>query len=364
MCAAVLPGSAQAAPGETAPRELRPIPEPRQDLLEAVEPVAQAGRDAVVEVRNGGVGSALGVVVAAEGLILTKASELGVSVRVALADGRTLDARLVASDPATDLALLRVPAADLRPVVWANGDAGVGRWVVTPGPFGRAASLGVVSSPPRRLAADRLLLGLVLEIAPHPQHRDHPLRVLGVQLGAAEAGLRPGDRLLSIAGRAATSFDSVAQAVADRVEGERVEVAYLRDDQRQTARITLQRDTRIQPGPFETPAPGRLLVSARRSGFPSVLQHDSVLEPWLCGGPLLNLEGQAVGLNIARAGREATYALPAALVRQRLQVLIAASRQAPPQRVLAPQPARDTPPAPAVRENRPTPARQPAAHEG
>ena len=45
-------------------------------------------------------------------------------------------------------------------------------------------------------------------------------------------------------------------------------------------------------------------------GFDEVIEHDTVLPPWLCGGPLLNLDGEAVGINIARASRVATYALP------------------------------------------------------
>ncbi|MEM7683087.1 MAG: S1C family serine protease [Planctomycetota bacterium] len=340
---------ASATPAWT-PANLAPRSESRADLLEGVQPVADARRDTVVEVQTGGVGSALGVVVGSEGIILTKASELGLSVRVALSDGRVLDARVVAVDPATDLALLRAPITGLRPVEWAPGDAPVGRWVVTPGPRGRAASVGIVSSPPRRIASDRLVLGLELEPRPAPAVRAAPadddpsaqtappLRIRAVTLGAAEAGLLPGDRLLSVAGRSAVSLRSVAEALADRVEGERVEVAFLRDGARQTTRVTLRADRRFDPGPLERPAPGRLLVSARRTGFPAVLQHDSVLEPWLCGGPLLDLDGRAVGVNIARAGRASTYALPAALVRQRLQLLIAASAQPPTQRVLAPDP--------------------------
>jgi len=49
--------------------------------------------------------------------------------------------------------------------------------------------------------------------------------------------------------------------------------------------------------------------------FELALQHDTVLQNWQCGGPLVDLDGRAVGLNIARAGRVASYALPAELVR-------------------------------------------------
>ena len=55
-------------------------------------------------------------------------------------------------------------------------------------------------------------------------------------------------------------------------------------------------------------------LSSRRSGFQSVLQHDTVLRPEQCGGPILNTKGQAIGINIARATRVASYALPASVI--------------------------------------------------
>ena len=54
--------------------------------------------------------------------------------------------------------------------------------------------------------------------------------------------------------------------------------------------------------------------NVRLSGFDRVIQHDTVLDPEDCGGPVLDLSGRAVGLNIARAGRVVTYSLPASLV--------------------------------------------------
>jgi serine protease Do len=63
-------------------------------------------------------------------------------------------------------------------------------------------------------------------------------------------------------------------------------------------------------------------ISERRSGFPLAIQHDSVLRPADCGGPVVDIEGQVVGLNIARAGRVESYALPAALVRETVDKLL------------------------------------------
>jgi S1-C subfamily serine protease len=55
-------------------------------------------------------------------------------------------------------------------------------------------------------------------------------------------------------------------------------------------------------------------LSERRNGFPTILQHDQVIAPTDCGGPLVDLDGKAVGINIARAGRVESYAIPTEVV--------------------------------------------------
>jgi serine protease Do len=63
-------------------------------------------------------------------------------------------------------------------------------------------------------------------------------------------------------------------------------------------------------------------VSKRASDFPAVFQHDTVLRPADCGGPLVDLSGKAIGINIARAGRTETYALPADIITPLLEPLM------------------------------------------
>ena len=62
-------------------------------------------------------------------------------------------------------------------------------------------------------------------------------------------------------------------------------------------------------------------LSDRRGGFEAALQHDTVLLPSQCGGPLVDLDGKAVGINVARAGRVESYAIAAAAVQPLLEEL-------------------------------------------
>jgi len=99
-----------------------------------------------------------GVIVdAARGLVLTNHHVIEVAqgaesatVSVTLADGRTLDAEFIGSDPETDVALMRIPAEDLTAVPLADsGTLQVGDFVVAVGnPFGfsQTVTSGIVSA--------------------------------------------------------------------------------------------------------------------------------------------------------------------------------------------------------------------------
>ncbi len=55
-------------------------------------------------------------------------------------------------------------------------------------------------------------------------------------------------------------------------------------------------------------------LSPRRSGYPTILTHDSVVKPSDCGGPLVDLDGNVVGINISRAGRTESWAVPTEVI--------------------------------------------------
>ena len=68
--------------------------------------------------------------------------------------------------------------------------------------------------------------------------------------------------------------------------------------------------------------------NVRLSGFDQVMQHDTVLDPDECGGPLMDTKGNVIGINIARAGRVVSYALPASLILPEMVSMLAEARSA------------------------------------
>ncbi|WP_040613083.1 trypsin-like peptidase domain-containing protein [Oceanicaulis sp. HTCC2633] len=99
-----------------------------------------------------------GFIIDAEGIVITNHHVIAGAdeVEVVLQNGLVLDARIVGSDPATDIAVLRVDPEEPLPVVQFGDSerARVGEWVVAIGnPFGLGGSLtaGVISARGREI---------------------------------------------------------------------------------------------------------------------------------------------------------------------------------------------------------------------
>ena len=120
-----------------------------------------------------GQGAGSGMVIAPDGYVLTNAHVVSGAgrVEVALHDGRTLEARPVGGDRATDLAVVRLPASDLTHVkIGGEKDLVRGQLVVAIGNplgFDSTVSAGVVSATGRSLRGvdGRLVENLVQHTA-------------------------------------------------------------------------------------------------------------------------------------------------------------------------------------------------------
>jgi serine protease Do len=102
------------------------------------------------ERKERGLGS--GVIVASNGLIITNNHVVGKAdeIRVTLSDKQEFKAKLIGTDPKTDIAVIRIDATGLPAVAWADSDKlEVGEFVLAVGnPFGltQTVTLGIVSA--------------------------------------------------------------------------------------------------------------------------------------------------------------------------------------------------------------------------
>ena len=278
--------------------------------------VAEANRS-VVEVCVNERAMVLGTVVGKD-LVVTKMSELTLSsskdnesVELSIDQGEeTWPCVQIGVDRAADIALLRVTDAELTPVRWRQKEEPVpGSFLASvdgsDAPFGVGilAAASYVHTVPRAFLGIRFANpnGGTAEIEDTVEH------------GAAEAaGILGGDVVVKFGEAEIGDTDSLRAAIRARTPGDKVSVTLKRGEETVTVEVVLGTNTSPMRSDQES-VWGEL--SDVRSGFQRVLQHDTVLKPEDCGGPIVDLTGAVVGVNVARAGRIETLALPAADVR-------------------------------------------------
>jgi serine protease Do len=298
-----------------------------EETLLAFEPISRATRDSVVKLDLNGSTVALAAVIDASGLAVTKASEIKEGKLTAwLASGKEVDVQRIAVDEENDLALVQVNAKNLIPIQWATDEASVGQWVVTPGIAETPQAVGIVSVPPRNIPPPRAYLGVVLDF----KSPDAKIAQIIAGLGAEAAGLKPGDSVLTVNDSPVKEGQELVKRLRKFREGQSVKLRVQRGEEEFEATIKMMapKPERGGRGFDRSDRMNQMgsVTSQRAEDFELVIQHDTVLQNWQCGGPLMNLEGKAIGLNIARAGRVASYALPASVVKPAIARLKAQTR--------------------------------------
>lgn len=128
-----------------------------------------------------GTGFGSGFIISDDGYVITNAHVVdnATEIRVGLNDRREYQATLVGSDPASDIALLKLDAEELPVVrIGDSDDLRVGEWVLAIGsPFGfeHTATQGIVSALARSLPDDTYVPFIQTDVAVNPGNSGGPL---------------------------------------------------------------------------------------------------------------------------------------------------------------------------------------------
>ncbi len=307
-----------------------------QQLLDSLAGVVAKASTYTVRIKCDHEDAALGTIVGSDGWIVTKYSELKENPVCVLKSGKEYPAKIVGVNTTNDLAMLKIDAKNLPVVEWQNSHGvDVGAWVASVGMGKDPVSVGVVS------VATRTIKG-----ADGPRISPRPTSgYLGVRMEPAEAGVRivevvaktpadkcglkVGDIVTAMDDTSIRDLDTMMEYLAKKKPHDKVTINVLRDGESMELTAELaRRPNELNRGEFQNRMGSDL--SDLRSGFPTILQHDTVIKPNDCGGPLVDLDGKTIGINIARAGRTESYALPSELVMTLIDDLKSGKNAPPP----------------------------------
>jgi serine protease Do len=301
-------------------------PRPSVDAVSAATTRGvRAARPSVVEVRCddrwAGVGTYVG-----DGFIVTKASELGSKMSVVLGEDVVALVRVAATDPARDLALLRLMVPDfargMAPVNWADiKDLPVGTILAAVTPPAFTPPTGVVCVPAQTIAALPGLLPVSVKDAKGGVEITDTFDFLDRWLRKPPFPLHVGDVITHVAGVPVANRDEFIKLEGaatlgghPRVKGEAVPVTCLRKGKAEEVTVVLH-SQRSVPNQLVRP------YSYRYSGFRAAIASDLAARPEHCGAPVVDADGRVVGLLIARAPFIESLILPSNEVKAAIEAM-------------------------------------------
>lgn len=296
------------------------------EILKSWEPALEEVRRATVKITRDGKDIAYGCAVHEKGYIVTKASEVHdkksnaflSNLEVVFPEGLRLPAKLADVHRPYDLALLKVEARGLRPMPWDESATPTpGTFLAAATPLRLPAAVGVLSVLPRSLdETQKGYLGVGLD-----KGGEGTIKVISVssQSPASKAGLVIDDVIKTIDGKSVVSVEECIRTIGSLRPYQKVKIVVAREKGDRELEVTLaSRATNVgtQGEDPRNMMAGQL--SRTRRGFPDVIQHDMVLDPQEIGGPIVDLEGHVVGMNIARSGRIECFAIPSKTIKSLL----------------------------------------------
>ena len=251
--------------------------------------------------------------------VLSKSSEVGEDPRTTV-DGETVPLSVQQRDATNDLVLLAAPEPHASGIDLTQTTAGLaaGTFVLSPDDDGEGV-VSVVGS--RSFRSQKWESRGFLGVMPgtYGENEGAILTQVNDDGAANRAGLLVGDIITKLNDTIIRTQNDLRSFLAEADPNAVIEATLLREEDELVKSVVLG-----SAPTGSSHAADQVAKSGRRDGFSEVVPHDAVLQPDECGGPLYSLDGELLGLNIARHSRVRSYVLPAAMLKELVDTATAA----------------------------------------
>ena len=271
----------------------------------------------------------LGTSIDKNGYVVTKASEFEdeIPFEVETPEGERLKAEMVAVDKNEDIALVKIPEGKVPPIEWGKtADLFQGSWVTAAGVRAEKLTVGIISANRREIPRRGGVLGVLLD--PHDDAKELGVGISAVRPDspADKVGLLKGDLITAVGDKKIKSRNQIGKIIQKHDPGDTIELTVVRGEENLTIFATLEHRSLVFD-PLDRNQRMSGSTSKRKAGFSDVLQSDLPLPPEAMGTAMLDIDGKALGINIAMSDRVTTFTLPSELVQRIVADLMPAKEE-------------------------------------
>ena len=289
----------------------------RETFGEAAEEVAKA---CTVRIFSGADFIGLGTVLSKDGIVVAKNSEIDTanpdSLKIVGPGKRMGRPRVLARDMENDLVFLDIGHQVDPGFEWGKTESLThGTWVLAGVPEGSTFGVrgGVCSALTREIKKAGGVIGVGLQGRSGKKFGGVEVSKVYKDSPAEKAGVKKNDVIYAINGKEMFETVKMIEIVKSNDPGTTITVSIKRGDEVLDIEITLGYRNLVFSDPELRSRNDKMSgkMSVRRTGFKRVIQHEIHLSTLDMGGPLFDLEGKLIGINIAKANRVEFYAIPA-----------------------------------------------------
>ncbi|GEM_PF-4527967 len=289
-------------------------------LLTVMHSKSEKYQQAVVSIESNKAGilnQTYGTIFRSNGYVLAKSSEINdADLYCTLFNGERYEAKLLGRDEANDVVVLKINPSQKIESISINSDKelAVGYFVTTVLPGSESNSLvGIVGLDTRKiLNKDTGFFGIQFS-----SREDLLLSYVDPYGAAAKGGLRNGDVITSFDKQKVQTRSDFYKYLPDTRPNQKVLIGVQRGGVEKELEVVLGKRRTLGNHPASASESNTV-----RDGFPNAFTHDIPILPTQCGTPVVNLEGEVIGINIARKNRVSTLAIPLGHLNQIVQNII------------------------------------------